>query len=246
MPSAETLFSRLSALDPQRHTGPKRGFGMEDGAMAHVATPTRLRMCYREYTDWVDSHTHSEWVDGEVTVFMPPTSRHDQFVAFLVTLATFVVDYRRLGRVYVAPFEMKLRAGRSYREPNLLFVASENLGRVDASRLDGPADLAVEVLSLDDPKRDLVEKYGEYEEAGIPEYWIVEGREGRSGVDFFSLGLDGRYVRMEAAADGRLHSLVLPGFWLNPAWLSSDVPPRVVDCLRQIVPEAFGVAEASR
>jgi Uma2 family endonuclease len=35
------------------------------------------------------------------------------------------------------------------------------------------ADLVLEVVSSDDPKRDLVRKRREYARAGIPEYWIV-------------------------------------------------------------------------
>ena len=38
------------------------------------------------------------------------------------------------------------------------------------------ADLALEVVSPDDPTRDLVEKRTDYAEAGIPEYWIVDPR----------------------------------------------------------------------
>jgi Uma2 family endonuclease len=34
----------------------------------------------------------------------------------------------------------------------------------------------VEVVSEDDPARDLVTKRREYAEAGIPEYWIVDAR----------------------------------------------------------------------
>ena len=33
--------------------------------------------------------------------------------------------------------------------------------------------MALEVVSADKPERDLVEKRGDYAEAGIPEYWIV-------------------------------------------------------------------------
>lgn len=207
--------------------------------MARTATETRLRMSYDEYYNWVDSHTHSEWVDGEVTIFMSPIPRHALIVSFLSTLLRFFVDLGQAGQVYAAPFEMKLRAGRSYREADLLFVKSEHLGRIDTKRLTGPADLAIEVLSEDDPDRDRVEKFDEYQEAGIPEYWIVEGREGRTGVEFYLLGLDGRYELATMAGDGRFYSDVVAGFWLDPAWLAADPLPNVVDCLREIVPHLF-------
>ena len=34
-----------------------------------------------------------------------------------------------------------------------------------------------EVVSPDDPQRDLVEKRADYTEGGIPEYWIVDPRD---------------------------------------------------------------------
>ena len=35
------------------------------------------------------------------------------------------------------------------------------------------ADLALEIVSEDKPERDLVDKRGDYAEAQVPEYWIV-------------------------------------------------------------------------
>lgn len=198
------------------------------------------RMTYEEYEAWVDEDTHSEWVDGEVIIFMPGSTRHQDLVMFLSTLVNLFVVIRRLGKVYSEPYEMKLRAGRSYRQPDLLFVANEHLDRIDAKRLSGPADLVIEVLSEDAPSRDRHEKYAEYEAARISEYWIVEGRDGRSGVEAFALGPDNRYARLTEDPDGRLRSRVLPGFWLDPAWLAADPLPSVVDCLRAVVPDAFG------
>ena len=210
--------------------------------MVRAATPTRLRMSFEEYEAWTDEDTHSEWVDGEVTVFMPSTPRHQAIKNFLSVLLTLFVDLRGLGRIYDAPLEMKLRAGRSYREPDILFVASAHLDRITAKRLDGAADLVIEILSKDDPARDRVEKFAEYEAAGIPEYWIVEGRDGRSGVWLHGLGQDRRYAPIPVDEAGRLRSWVLPGFWLDPAWLAADPPPSVLACFRAMAPDAFGNA----
>jgi Uma2 family endonuclease len=207
--------------------------------MAASATISKVRMSYEEYERWVDSHTHSEWVDGEVTVFMPAIPRHADIASFLITLLRYFVDLRQAGRVLVEPAEMKLREGGSYREPDIFFVSTQHLDRIDSRRLNGPADLVIEILSEDDPDRDRVEKYQEYVEAGIPEYWIVDGREGRSGVQLFARGLDGRYALIESDAEGRLRSRVLDGFWLDPAWLAADPLPSVVTCLQQIVPGVF-------
>jgi hypothetical protein len=60
--------------------------------MVRATTEKRLRMSYNEYEAWVDEDTHSEWVDGEVTVFMPTTARHDQIVGLLYALLRLFVD----------------------------------------------------------------------------------------------------------------------------------------------------------
>ena len=65
-------------------------------------------------------------------------------------------------------------APRRGRVPDLLFVTSEHVDRQQPTYLDGPRDLAVEIVSPDSVRRDQGEKFVEYEQAGIPEYWLVD------------------------------------------------------------------------
>src|SRR5688500_5012074 len=97
------------------------------------------RMTYEEYEREVDAGTHSEWVDGELTIFMPQSFRHVQIVSWLDALIRLFIELRGLGNVCIAPFEMKLRDGRSYREPDLLVIKNASLPRVERKRLIGPA-----------------------------------------------------------------------------------------------------------
>src|SRR5215204_682986 len=109
----------------------------------------RLTMTYDEYLAWADEDTHAEWVDGEVIVFMPPVIRHQRLVVFLTTLLELYSRMRDLGEVLVAPTEMRLAMVRSAREPDILFVSHEHRDRVAERRIDGPADLVIEVVSDD-------------------------------------------------------------------------------------------------
>lgn len=179
----------------------------------------RLRMTYDEYRAWVDEDAHTEWVDGEVVVFMPPKTYHQAVLHFVAALLGQYVQLLDLGRVLIAPFEVKLRSGRSYREPDVLFVARENLSRLTEDRLEGPADLIVEIISADSVHRDRHTKFSEYAEAGIREYWIVDPRPRRQAADFFRLNDQSEYELFATEADEKAMSQVLPGFWLKPAWL---------------------------
>ena len=57
----------------------------------------------------------------------------------------------------------------------MLFVSHKNLSYETEQWLER-VDLVMEVVSPDDPKRDLVKKRREYAQAGIPEYWIADPR----------------------------------------------------------------------
>ncbi len=101
----------------------------------------RLRMSYQEWLDRVDEHAHSEWVDGEVIVYMPPGQAHQDGEFFLATLLRLFVGMRGLGKVMIAPFEMRLAAVKSSREPDIIFIAKAHLHRLTEARLDGPCRL---------------------------------------------------------------------------------------------------------
>jgi len=121
------------------------------------------------------------------------------------------------------------------REPDLLFVAQEHLDRLSEARLSGPADLVIEVVSDDSVARDRADKFYEYQAAGIPEYWIIDSRPGRSRVDFYVLDHQGRYQPVPADSDGRYHATVLPGLWLQVEWLMAEEPPAVLQALARVV-----------
>ena len=215
----------------------------------------RLRMSYEEFLAWSDEDTHAEWVNGEVIVFMPPKTRHQQVVGFLYELLSLFVRFFRLGEVLTAPFEMKLAPGKSSREPDILFVAREHLARLTEERLLGPADLVVEVVSDDSVYRDRVRKFREYQEAGVREYWVIDPRPGQEGADtstglsasFWVLDEEGKYQPGVVDEEGVYRSTVLPGFWLRVDWLWQEElpdplltfaeivgPSRVMEALRKL------------
>src|SRR5688572_26646078 len=149
--------------------------------------PDRLRMSYEEYLQWADEDTHAEWVEGEVIVHMPAKDIHQATLGFLYRLLSLFVEVFALGRLRTAPFEVKIRPGRSSREPDILFIANKNLDRLSNDRFVGPPDLIVEIVSADSLQRDRRDKFNEYREAGVPEYWIIDPRRNKQRADFYAL-----------------------------------------------------------
>lgn len=191
----------------------------DDVRTATDHAPPRRPMSYEAYLAWADEDVHAEWVNGEVIVQMPPSDAHQTLLNFLNRLLAEYVEFEELGVVLIAPFEMRLPAQKTARQPDILVIITDNLGRLGRERLEGPADLVVEIVSPDSVHRDRQEKYREYQDAGVREYWVIDARSGRERADFYRLDAEGQYELYATEDEEWVESQVLPGFQLRPAWL---------------------------
>ncbi|MXY23725.1 MAG: Uma2 family endonuclease [Acidobacteria bacterium] len=116
-----------------------------------------------------------EFTDGSIEPMPLPTYAHQVLLLFLYrTFYAHFEETRRRGVVVTSGLRMRVRPG-SFREPDILLLCD----RFDPRRQDRywlGADLVAEVVSPDDPPRDLVVKRDDYAEAGITEYWIIDPR----------------------------------------------------------------------
>lgn len=184
----------------------------------------RLPATYAEYLLWPDDSARVEWKDGEIIAYRPATEYHQQLVGLLVILVSSFVELVDAGVVHVAPFEVKLWPGGPSREPDILFIDRERLGQLTPQRFEGGPDLVVEIVSSGSARVDRVEKFIEYERAGVREYWLIDPRPGKEQADFYGLEDDGRFASLSLDDDGQFSSLVLPGLRLDPALLRGPLP----------------------
>jgi len=196
-----------------------------------LRVPPKTKVSFEEFHDWCDEDTWAEWVDGEVIMVSPASSRHEEVTSFLETVMRIYVEDRALGRLLRAPFLMRLAMRPSGREPDLLLLLRERSSLIKPTYLDGPADLAVEVVSPESIGRDRGEKFVEYEQAGIREYWLVDPD--RQSAEFYELSPDGRY-RLGPTEDGVYRSKIIPGFWLRTEWLWQTPAPQALTVLREL------------
>ena len=114
-----------------------------------------------------------EFTDGRVEELPIPTIAHQVILSFLNDL--FKTYLKPCGGIVLfAGLRVRIREGK-YREPDLAALRDRSDPR-NQPRFWLGADLAVEVVSPDDPARDLDTKRADYAEAAIPEYWIVDPR----------------------------------------------------------------------
>jgi Uma2 family endonuclease len=146
-----------------------------------------------------------EFTDGSLEVLPMPTDRHQSILEFLF-LVFFGFVNPKGGKVHLAPLRLRIRPGK-FREPDLLLLLKAKDPRRQ-NRFWTGADLALEVVSPENPERDLVQKRADYAEARVPEYWIVNPQtetivvfhlEGDSYVE------SGQYRRGDTAVSVLLH-----------------------------------------
>ena len=142
---------------------PNRGAGLS-------LPPDQGHWSEEEYLS-LDTNRLIEYSHGQLEVLPMPTFSHQRLVAFLYRSLMGFIEERGLGVVMFAPLRIQLWSGK-YREPDLVFMATEHADRLGEQYWRG-ADLVMEIVSPDDPQRDTVTKRREYAQAGIPEYWIV-------------------------------------------------------------------------
>ncbi|MBI4586704.1 MAG: Uma2 family endonuclease [Planctomycetes bacterium] len=116
------------------------------------------------------------------------------------------------------------------REPSLYFIARKNLHRLKKKHLQGPADLVVEVISPDSRARDRGEKFYEYKQGGVREYWMIDYE--RKQAEFFVLDKNGIYRPAPIGKDGIYRSAVLKGLWIKVDWLWPKRLPTLMSVLK--------------
>jgi len=129
------------------------------------------------YEDWLrlpDDGFRYEVLNGVLYMTPPPRIRHQLTLENLSRrLGNFVAE-RKLGWILFAPCGVRLPGQPVPIQPDILFVRAERRDIIGEEYVEGAPDLVVEVLSPSNWLYDRTEKFRAYQEAGVPEYWIVD------------------------------------------------------------------------
>ena len=152
----------------------------------------RRQECYYTYEQWLDLDIEgrSELIGGQLYMMADPTSRHQKVVAELLRqIANFLLG--KTCQVFPSPFGVRLNETRDTAyEPDLVVICDPS--KIKHRGCVGAPDMVIEVLSPSTAQRDKVDKYYDYMQAGVKEYWIVDGE--NNFLDAYRL-VDGKYVQ---------------------------------------------------
>jgi Uma2 family endonuclease len=120
-----------------------------------------------------------ELYDGVIIEMPPPTGDHEEVIGFLATQIT--LEYSRLNLRYFIPKTVFVKPveNESAYSPDVLILNQPNLVNEPRWKKESTVTqtasipLVIEVVSTN-WRDDYLKKYADYEEMGIPEYWIVD------------------------------------------------------------------------
>lgn len=194
-----------------------------------VATlyPAQGQWSEAEYLDLTDhANRRIELTDGRLEFLPLSTEIHEALVQFLFLALHQFVESKKLGKVYSNGIRLRVRPDK-IRLPDVIFLHRDHFHARHNRVWDG-ADLVMEVVS-DDPKdrqRDYQQKLGDYAEAKVAEYWIVDFASRL--VVVHRLDTNGRYaVHGEFKPGQQAVSLLLPGLAVDVERLfevTRDIP----------------------
>lgn len=195
------------------------------------AIETESKISYEDFLTQYEGKW-AEWVDGDVIMVPAASAQHQDIGSFLESLLRLYVEFHNLGKIFRAPFQMKLGPDLPGREPDILYIASSHLDRLKDTYLDGPADMAIEIISRESIGRDRGDKFIEYEAAGVLEYWLIDPM--RQQAEFYHIGTDNLYDLILPDEEGIYRSKTLTGLWIRVSWLWQKSLPSVVEVLREL------------
>jgi Uma2 family endonuclease len=186
---------------------------------------------YRQFLTDTGIEAHTEWVDGQVQPMPLVSGIHQEIGGFLLTLTGTYVSHMALGQVLYRPFQMKTGPNLPGRAPDILFLAKANEKRLKKNHLEGPAELVVEIISPESRWRDRGEKFFEYEQGGVSEYWLIDPQ--RKQAEFYVRGKDGIFVLTAVDKNSVFHSKAIKGFWIKTSWLWQQPLPTEWSIIKQ-------------
>ena len=180
--------------------------------MATLKPRTGARLSVEEFMELPDTYDKRkmELDEGELYITPRPRTGHQSLQGDLIWyfqgyLRAFDDPPAEVLHDVIVALSLERRILYS---PDLAVILRGSRAVVTDRTVEGPPDIAIEILSSD-RNRDLVRKRQMYAEAGIPEYWIFDPRADTATL----LELrDGQYVeRAVLTPDDTLTTPLLPG-----------------------------------
>jgi Uma2 family endonuclease len=173
-------------------------------------TTTLQRSTASELFEMPDDGFRYELVKGELRKMSPSGWEHGVVVVNITVLLGQYVKVNKLGSCGGAETGFKIASDPdTVRAPDLSFVSRERIPEGNASKkfFTGAPDLAVEVVSPGDTRREVNEKVADWLGAGARAVWVINSKQ-RGVTVYYSMANVTRLSEADELDGGE----VVPGF----------------------------------
>ena len=184
------------------------------------------RLTYEDFVCFPDDGMRHELIDGVHYVTPCPITRHQQLAGRLyLAIGNYLERQPEVGQVFFAPFDVVFSRWDVV-EPDLLFIAANQLEILTDANIQGAPALVIEILSPGTRTRDLGIKRELFDRGGVREYWVVDPK--AEDLTIYRRTPDGRLSKasqLGASDTETLSTPLLPGFALSLAKLFAGLLP---------------------
>jgi len=133
---------------------------------------------YADYKEWeLDEGERFEIIDGEACAMSAPNTQHQ---AILMELSSQFHVYLqgKTCKVFPAPLDVRLfyeedESDDTVVQPDIVVICDK--AKIGPEGCRGAPDLVVEILSPSNTAIEMEQKLKLYHEAGVREYWVIDG-----------------------------------------------------------------------
>ena len=196
-----------------------------------MATHTRTGpYTFTEFLELIPEDQKADLIDGAIYMASPESLDHNKLVFWLGTILNLFIEHHGLGELTINKVAYRL-SHVTAPEPDLAFVRRDRVSICRQGYVDGPPDLAIEIVSPESVDRDYEDKRRRFEEAGVQEHWIIDPDECRAT---FLVREAGRFV--EAFPVEHLYrSRVLEGLAIDVRWLWQRPLPAALPIVQSLL-----------
>jgi Uma2 family endonuclease len=173
---------------------------------------------YADYLKWT-FEDRLELIKGKIFKMTPAPASAHQRISLRISNELYNNLKNQLCQVYYAPFDVRLpRKGENEDKKVITVVQPDICVICDPSKIDirgctGAPDIVIEILSPGNNQKELKNKYEDYEESGVLEYWLISPQD----KTFLKYTLiEGQYQPSRLLTIGDIITTpILPGFELD-------------------------------
>ncbi len=166
---------------------------------ASYQVDTTKKYTYQDYLKLPEEPGYRyEVLEGILVKDPSPNVMHQRVLRRLIRLLEdYFSEIDPEGEVFFAPLDVTFQE-ITVVQPDLLYISGKQKKLVEETRIDGPPNLVVEIISPSTSRKDRIQKRNIYQKAGVQHYWLVHPEE--RTLECFALR-DGVYSLVASGMD---------------------------------------------